>query len=256
VARALRFDKGSIKTEQGIDTIEFEGLAIPLISLGKALELPASNGRSKDPAGLIQALALRAEDSYCAFIVDSIIGEQEVLVKSLGKQLQRVRNIAGATILGNGRLAGILNTRDLVKTGARASVGPSKVSDGTEGPQEPKEVLVAEDSITSRMLIKNILESAGFKVTTSVDGAQAWSKLKSGKYDLVVSDVEMPNMNGFELTAKIRADPELSDLPVAIVTGLGSKEHMERGIDVGASAYIVKSGFEEGDLIDVVKRLI
>jgi two-component system chemotaxis sensor kinase CheA len=256
VVKALRFDTSLIRTEEGRDTIEFEGLAIPLARLSKVLELPGSEGGSKDPAGLIQAIVLRSEDTYCAFTVDSIIGEREVLVKSLGKQLVKVRNIGGATILGDGGLAPILNARDLVKSVSSSTTAQWRFPGPGDEAAPPKEILVAEDSITSRMLIKNILESAGYNVTTAVDGAQAWSMLKSGAFDLLVSDVEMPNMNGFELTSKIRARPELSNLPVALVTGLGSKEHMERGIDAGANAYIPKSGFEQGELIDLVKRLI
>jgi two-component system chemotaxis sensor kinase CheA len=119
-----------------------------------------------------------------------------------------------------------------------------------------KSILIVEDSITSRMLLKNILESAGYTVTTSVDGADAWSTLKTREFDLVVSDIEMPRMNGFELTTSIRADEKLSDLPVVLVTSLGSREDRERGIDAGANAYIVKGSFDQNNLLDIVERLV
>jgi two-component system chemotaxis sensor kinase CheA len=106
------------------------------------------------------------------------------------------------------------------------------------------------------MLLKNILESAGFEVQTAVDGIDAWSILETANFDLVVSDVEMPRMDGFELTAKIRSQENLKNLPVVIVTSLESREDRERGIDVGANAYIVKSGFEQNNLLSVVKRLL
>ncbi|MDP3617667.1 MAG: response regulator, partial [Rhodoferax sp.] len=117
-------------------------------------------------------------------------------------------------------------------------------------------ILVAEDSITSRALIKNILESAGYNVTTAVDGVEAYIALKAGTFDLLVSDVEMPRMDGFDLTAKVRANKQLGDLPVVLVTALESREHRERGIDVGANAYIVKSSFDQSNLLEVVGRLI
>jgi two-component system chemotaxis sensor kinase CheA len=116
-------------------------------------------------------------------------------------------------------------------------------------------VLVAEDSITSRTLLKGILENAGYRVETAADGVDAFSTLRSGSFDLVVSDVDMPRLNGFGLTAKIRADKKLAELPVVLVTALDSRQDREHGIDVGASAYIVKGSFDQGNLLDVVRRL-
>ena len=121
---------------------------------------------------------------------------------------------------------------------------------------EVKRILVTEDSITSRTLIKEILESAGYYVDTAVDGLDGYIKAQAGNYDLFVSDVDMPRMNGFELTAKIRNDKKLSELPVILVTALGSKEDQEHGIDVGANAYIIKSSFEQSNLLETVNKLI
>src|SRR5205814_1727694 len=117
-------------------------------------------------------------------------------------------------------------------------------------------ILVTDDSVTSRMLLKNILESAGYHVTTAIDGVDALTALKSGDFDLLVSDVEMPRMNGFDLTAKVREDKKLAEIPVVLVTALGSREHQERGIDVGANAYIVKSSFDQSNLVEVIGKLI
>jgi two-component system chemotaxis sensor kinase CheA len=113
-----------------------------------------------------------------------------------------------------------------------------------------------EDSITARSLLKNILEAAGYRVATAVDGVDAWSVLKLEKFQLVVSDVEMPQMNGFDLTARIRADRDLAELPVLLLTALDSREDRERGIDVGANAYIVKGDFDQDRLLEVVARLM
>ena len=117
-------------------------------------------------------------------------------------------------------------------------------------------MLVAEDSITARTLLKNILESAGYRTTTAVDGVDALTLLRTNAIDLVVSDVDMPRMNGFELTSRIRASREFADLPVVLVTSLDSRDDRERGIDAGANAYIVKSNFDQSNLLDVIKRLI
>ena len=104
--------------------------------------------------------------------------------------------------------------------------------------------------------MKNILETYGYSVKTAVDGLQGWKLVKSERFDLVITDVEMPMMNGFELTSKIRNDSEISEVPVILVTSLESREDKERGIDVGASAYIVKSDFKQTNLLEIIKKLI
>ena len=106
------------------------------------------------------------------------------------------------------------------------------------------------------MLIKGMLESAGYRVTTAVDGVDALTALRSGEFDLVVSDVEMPRMNGFDLTAGIRADKRLAEMPVVLVTALSSPADRERGIDAGANAYIIKGSFDQSNLLDTIRRLI
>ena len=105
------------------------------------------------------------------------------------------------------------------------------------------------------MLLKGILESAGYRVKTAVDGAEAFAALRAERFDLVVSDVEMPRMNGFDLTRKIRADKKLAELPVVLVTALETREDRERGIDVGANAYLIKSSFDQSNLLEAVRRL-
>jgi two-component system chemotaxis sensor kinase CheA len=189
--------------------------------------------------------------------VDEILDEREVLVKSLGPQLSRVRNIAGATVLGTGTVALILNVHDLMKSAVKAAAAPARAAAAAaEVNTKRKSILVAEDSITSRTLVKNILEGAGYQVKTAVDGMDALTTLRTEAFDLVVSDVDMPRMSGFDLTAKIRADKKLSELPVVLVTALQSREDRERGIDVGANAYIVKSSFDQSNLLEVIRRLI
>jgi two-component system chemotaxis sensor kinase CheA len=106
------------------------------------------------------------------------------------------------------------------------------------------------------MLLKNILESAGYLVQTAVDGVEAFAALKEGGFDLVVSDIEMPHMNGFDLTVKIRNDEKLANLPLILVTSLTDPKDRERGIEVGADAYIVKSNFDQSNLLNVIQQLI
>jgi two-component system chemotaxis sensor kinase CheA len=159
-------------------------------------------------------------------------------------------------VLGSGQVVPILNAVDLLKS-ARRSGGALARAAATVRPRDvaTKVILVAEDSITSRMMLKSILESAGYRVQTAVDGMDAFAQLRAGRFDLVVSDVEMPRLDGFDLTARIRADKKLAERPIVLVTARETREDRERGIDVGANAYLVKSRFDQDDLLDAVRRL-
>jgi two-component system chemotaxis sensor kinase CheA len=202
-------------------------------------------------------VVVRAGDRQVAFLVDEVQGEQEVMVKSLGRQLDRVRNVAGACISGSGAVIPILNAADLVQSAITAGA-PQRIDAASDAAAAERRgrLLIAEDSITARTLVKSILESAGYEVVAAVDGMDALTKLKTEPFDLLVSDVDMPRMNGFELTAKIRADKKLGELPVVLVTALGSQKDREYGIEVGANAYIVKSDFDQSNLIEIIRRLL
>lgn len=255
VERVVRVKQDGIKTVENRETLLLGGRPAAFARLGDILGIPPKV--TGGGHGLIRALVVKAAGKVVAFAVDEVLDEQEVLVKGLGKQLIRVRNISGATVLGSGKVVPVLNPRDLIKsaTGDTVISGIPAVTAGQSGAKR-KSVLVVEDSITSRMLLKNIIEAAGFDVETAVDGMDALTALKTGEYHLVVSDVEMPRMNGFDLTSRIRADGKLSQIPVVLVTSLSSGEHRERGIDVGADAYVVKSGFDHTNLLEIINRLI
>ncbi|MDD5299988.1 MAG: hybrid sensor histidine kinase/response regulator [Gallionella sp.] len=263
IERAARVNQQDILTVENRATIPLDGQAVALTVLGDVLELPRRKLPHQDKTGKNQektpVVVLGVGHQRVAFQVDEILGEQEVLVKTLGRQLARVRNIAGASVLGTGQVVAVLNVPDLLKSAVRQAAPPPAAAEtpaGTHEAAEKQAILVVEDSITSRALLKNILESAGYLVTTAVDGMDAYTTLKTGTFDLIVSDVEMPRMNGFDLTAKVRADKRLGELPVVLVTALESREHRERGIDVGANAYIVKSSFDQSNLLEVIRRLI
>jgi two-component system chemotaxis sensor kinase CheA len=255
VERTARVRKDDIQTVENRETLRLNGEVVSLVRLSDALALPR-----KEPAGgpaeHRHAVVVRVLNQRLAFLVDEVIEDQEVLVKGLGRQLARVRNIAGAAVLGTGKVVPVLNVFDLVKSAAQVGTAPALPLAACEAPERRKPVLVVEDSITARSLLKNILESAGYDVQTAVDGVDALTALKAGEFELVVSDVDMPRMNGFDLTARIRADKKLGDLPVVLVTALESREDRERGIDIGANAYIVKSSFDQSNLLETVRRLI
>jgi len=254
VERVARVRADAVRTVEARETVTLNGRAVALVRLADVLELdsPVADGSAD-----VQLLLVGTGDQAVAFAVDAILEEQEVLVKPLRKPLIRVRNVAAAAVLGTGKVVPILNVADLLKS-ARHITPKAMRGASDPAPLRPaaRSILVAEDSITSRILLKTILESAGYKVRTAVDGMEAFSLLRTEVFDLLVSDVEMPRLNGFDLTARVRADKKLADLPVVLVTALATPEHQERGIDVGANAYIVKGSFSQDSLLEAVERLL
>ncbi len=254
VVRVARVKADEIKTVESRQTIALGGVAVSLVCLRDILALSGPDGRSNGAARPV--VVIRAADRQVAFLVDDVLGEQEVMVKSLGRQLAQVRNVAAAAITGSGAVIPILDALDLVESATTAGVpGPVGSVNGSAEKRKGR-LLIAEDSITARTLVKTILEGAGYEVVATVDGMDALTRLKTEPFDLLVSDVDMPRLNGFELTARIRADKKLSELPVLLVTALGSQKDREYGIEVGANAYIVKSDFDQSNLIEIIRRLL
>lgn len=254
--RVGRISREEVQTVENHDTVKIDGQVVPLVSLRKVLEIPERKRNVLDSSHFMVML-LRAAGGRIAFVIDELVGEQEVLVKSLGKQLSRVKNISGATVLGNGAVAPILDVSDLLKSAVKLSRSSAHaLAEGRQAESAGKSVLVVEDSITARTLLKNILESAGYNVTTAVDGIHGFAALQTANFDIVVSDVEMPRMDGFALTAKIRSTDAFRDLPVILVTALESAEDRMRGIEAGASAYLVKQSFDQSNLLDAIHRFI
>lgn len=257
VGRVVRFQAEQVKTVGTRATLALDGRAIALVRLSDVLALPTTV--AADPAPIATLAVILGRGNECmAFAVDTVLGEQEVLIKRLTKPLVRVRYVAGVTVLGTGQVVPILRVVDLLRFGqqieAQVSAGaaqPTAKANATTGA-----VLVAEDSITSRLLLKGVLEACGYRVKTAVDGMEALTLLRTEPFDLLVSDVEMPRLNGFDLVTRVRADRKLAELPVVLVTALATREDRERGVEVGADAYLVKSNFDQSNLLETVRRLL
>jgi len=250
VRRIIDKDAGKIKNIEGKAMVVIDHEAVAYHLLRDVLAL----GERKGDEGGESLVVIESGGEMLAIAVDRVLHEEEVMVKSLGAQLVRVRNIAGAARLASDKSALILNVSDLFKTVGMVT-GSLPVHERSVSKKERK-ILVVEDSPTTRVLLQNILEMAGYLVVTAGDGLEAYEKLKSETVDLVVSDIDMPRMNGFELTESIRAEPEMSDLPVVLVTSLESSEDRERGMRAGANAYIVKSTFDQNNLMEKIRWLI
>jgi two-component system chemotaxis sensor kinase CheA len=262
VERILGISRKEIKMVENRQTISHSGSTVSYVNLGDILELKRRNNNSSGTPGrggdqeILHVLILGTGANRIAFGVEKILNEQEILVKHLSSPLVRVRNIGGVTVLGSGRVVPILNVSDLMKSAVSGTLPVERIARADKEKAKQRSIMVAEDSITSRMLLKDILESAGYIVKTAVDGAEALAFLREGGYDLLVSDIEMPRMNGFELTEKIRSEITLKELPVVLVTALKTREDREHGMEAGANAYIEKGSFKPEHLLEAINKLI
>ncbi len=258
INQAIRIKPNDIKTIEGTPAISLGGQMVGLVFMADVLGIPYRKTKIEVEA-TYPALVMGDSLRRIAFVIDKVMGEQEGIVKDITPILGKVQNIAGATILGSGKIVPVLNIPELFESASQTSSGTSaSMVIERMAPEETiiQSILVAEDSITARSLIRNILETAGYVVQTAVDGQEALQMLKKEWFDLLVSDVEMPRLNGFELTARIREDNKLSELPVILVTALESADDRQRGMDAGANAYINKSSFEQSNLVETIHRLI
>jgi two-component system chemotaxis sensor kinase CheA len=232
--------------------LAYGGASLPCTRLASVMGLPAK-ARS-DERHLAPFLVIRNGPRMAVVMVDDVVGEAEVLVKEFPPPLKRVRNVASIGLLATGELAMVLRPSDIVAAVHSGTINVEQQP--AADPERPLRLLVVDDSITTRAMERNLFENAGYSVIVAADGLEAWSVLQSEKVDLVVSDVDMPRMNGFELTETIRKDSRLGDLPIVLVTALETRDDKERGVRTGANAYVLKSSFDQSNLLEIVGRLI
>ena len=238
----------------GASLLVRHGVSVPLVDLAGALGLERRNGEAPRAA-----LVVKQGTTRVAWAVDRLEGESELVVKDLGGFLGRVPGIAGATIDGFGSVVCLLDLRELgdraLGTGAPSApvVAPTA---GTAPVGRRARVLVVEDSVGVRELERVILEGAGYAVETAVDGLDGAARLRDDPADLVVSDVEMPGMDGYELTRTIRRTKGWENVPVVIMTSRGEDASRQAGLDAGCSAYLLKNEFDQDQLVHTVRRLV
>ena len=225
---------------------------LPLVSLATALGLSAPR-RERGQGGFV--VLVEAGTSRVAFVVDELCAEQDLVVTGLGRRLRRVPNVAGCALMEDGGIALILSAAELAESALQAPAGRPLITAAAPAAGR-KRLLVADDSVTTRTLEKTILEEAGYEVSLAADGHQAWRILQKETIDLVVADVEMPGMDGFTLTETLRHSAALRRIPVVLVTSLSSDKDRARGMEAGADAYIVKSGFDRDALLEAVGQLL
>lgn len=241
---------------EGRQTINFDNSAVSVAFLSELLELGVSQDNTTVQRS-IPCVVIHIGKEKFGLLVDEVTDTQDVVIKPQSKLLKRIRNVSGSTILGTGEVCTILNPQDLLASIQKRNLtGKVARNVDAEKARDRATILLAEDSIATRTQEKRILEGAGFEVVTAVDGLDAWHKIKTRKFDAVVSDIQMPNLNGLEFTTKIREDHQFSELPVILVSSLASDEDRKRGAEAGANAYIIKGKFNQDILIETIQRLI
>jgi two-component system chemotaxis sensor kinase CheA len=237
------------------------------VSLGgnRSLEIRGETVAIEDIADLLGASAPELPEHPSAMVIsaagrrtavacDEVIGDQEVVAKGLGPLLSNTRGYLGAAILGDGEIALIVDPNHILRRPDQAR--PARVALSPDEPEEAPKVLVTDDQFTVRELQRSILETAGYRVETANNGVEALERIGHGGVDILLTDVEMPAMDGFELLKAVREDPDTDSLPVVMVTSMGGEEQKRRGAEEGADAYIVKDEYDQHALLEVIERLI
>jgi chemosensory pili system protein ChpA (sensor histidine kinase/response regulator) len=232
---------------------EYGGMEYEVRHLGSMLG--TSKVRLDGGASRMPVLLARSGDRCMAFQVENLLGSREIVVKSVGPQISSVRGITGATILGDGRVVMILDVVALLRVDAATSI--VNVDDMLQQPTraEGLTVMVVDDSITVRKVTSRLLERNDMNVIAAKDGVDAVSKLQEHIPDIMLLDIEMPRMDGFELAIHVRNEPRLRDIPIIMITSRSGDKHRQRAMEIGVNRYLGKP-FQESDLLDNIKALL
>ena len=255
VERVLKLAPSSLHTLESKQFFDFGGEHLGLVSAAQVLEL----GQMAPPAGDLAVVVIGAGQRRYALVVDAIRGEQSLAVQPLDAVFGKLRDIASAALLDDGAPVLILDVADLLlsidkllREGALHQLAQA----GAEQQRQAKRILVVDDSLTVREMERKLLLARGYRVDIAIDGIDGWNVVRSGAYDLVITDVDMPRMDGVELVGLIRKDIHLHKLPVMIVSYKDRPEDRARGMTAGADYYLAKGSFHDETLLDAVVDLI
>ncbi|HEX6307197.1 MAG TPA: response regulator [Longimicrobiales bacterium] len=252
VERLRRVRMADLRSASGGTILPDQDGPIRILSLARLLG-PPLEARPLDDTALVAIV--RVGTRRAAFVVDEVVAEDEIVMRPLAAEPGAVPHAAGAAILPSGRVAVVLGAPSLLAAGLRTGAGLTPAAP-VERERHRLRVLVADDSITTRTLEQSVLEAAGYEVVTAVNGEEAWEALDREGADALVADVEMPRMDGFALCRRVRSSERFRELPIVLVTGRESPEDRTRGLEAGADAYLVKSSFDQADLLGTLDQLI
>ncbi len=252
VEGVVRLPRNIVARHLGKDAplFEYGGQKYRFQQLGSFVGLGATRLPESDVS--ISVVLIRAGEHSTALVTDELVGSREIVVKSLGPQISGIRGIAGATILGDGRIVIILDMGSLVRSEWRARPTETVVLDQRD---RRTFALVVDDSITVRRVTQRLLERNGMRVLTAKDGVDAVSLLQENLPDIILLDIEMPRMDGYEVAAHVRNDPRLKHIPIVMITSRVSEKHRARAIELGVDDYLGKP-YQESQLLDAIEPLV
>ncbi len=245
-----------VRTIEGRQYFERDGVSIGLVMAPQILEL----GSQAAPADPMPVVVISDRGQQFGMIVDAFLGERDLEVRPLDRRLGKVPNINSASLLENGNPVLIVDVEDLVRSIDNVLMGRRltrvEFEKMAEQARQRKRILVVDDSITVRELERQLLQSRGYAVDVAVDGMDGWNAIRGAHYDLVVTDVDMPRMDGIGLVSLIKNDPARKDIPVVIVSYKDREEDRLRGLDAGANRYLTKSSFHDETFVHTITDLI
>ena len=245
-------NQNEIKTNNGIRSILFNGNIIPLYYLSDILELAPAPRNEKETI-----LIIEADDKTIGLVVDKLLGDQDILQKKLSPPLYKVKNISGITNLASGELCLILNMQDILHYDFnKAMISANNQELLTSDVLSYKRILIVDDSVTTRTMVKNILLNIGYMVDTVLDADEALVKLKLTHYDLIITDLTMPKIDGYEFIERLRNDEMYADIPIIVISSLPENQARKRLNKLSIAHYISKDNFDQADLAMQVKEIL
>jgi two-component system, chemotaxis family, sensor histidine kinase and response regulator WspE len=252
----LRVPAGSVQTLGTVQYFVLEGANVSLVSTQQVLGFGSEQPQESE----VCVVVIGDRTRRYALAVDKFLGEHDLVVRPLDPRLGKVQDIAAAAILVDGVPALILDVDDLVrsieKLAQAGRIDKLTAKSDQQASKQRKRVLVVDDSITVREVERQLLANRGYDVDVAIDGMDGLNSLRSQRYDLVVTDIDMPRLNGLELVRAIKQDPRQSSTPVIIVSYKDREADRMRGLDAGANYYLTKSSFHDETLVRAVEDLI
>ncbi len=263
LAALLRVPQSALMTiTAGRSAVVLENEFVPVVPLAALVRIPAHQTRNdtyrnlKRPGLLLVVLQVRNEK--LALLIDELLDECDMVIKPMPKHLRQLDLVSGMVVTGKSELVNVLHAPALLELARRLQMTASVINREVSLPSVSRNnrLLVVDDSISTREIVKDMLEACGYQVTLAEDGLEGLGKAMAEPFDAILTDVEMPNMDGFTLTARLREEERYSSVPILIITSREREEDKRRGIEAGADAYIVKSNFEQSSLVDTLQALL
>ncbi|HEX4346898.1 MAG TPA: response regulator, partial [Vicinamibacterales bacterium] len=256
IERLQRIALADVQTIESRQVILIDGKTVPVVSLARLVG--TDEGAVAASEHSISVMVMRAGAVQLAVAVDAFLSERDAIIKDLPAPADRNPQMSGGILLEDGSVCLVLNPFELL-AGFERKAAPLVLADPPTA-DAPKaagfEILVVDDSLTTRTLEKSVLEAHGYQVATAVDGVDALHYLRANAVKLVISDIEMPRLDGFGLLEEMKSDPRLSSIPVIVVSSVENPEQQARGMTLGADAYVVKRKFDQHELLETIRQIV